>query len=53
MERFADVDRGLSKAALLFAIKDVLDLTKVKILWIRRCENGFVEAKVHLPKNLH
>lgn len=52
MERLADVDRGLSKAALLFAIKNELNADTLKIKWIRRCEDGFVEAKVLLPKNL-
>ena len=52
MERLADVDRGLSKASLLSAIKNVLNVDTLKILWIRRCEDGFVEAKVLLPKNL-
>jgi len=36
VERLADVDRGVSKAALLFAIKKVHNEKTLKIEWIRK-----------------
>lgn len=46
MERIPDVDRGISTASLTFLLKRIYSINKINIAWIKKREDGIVEAKV-------
>ncbi|KAL4480834.1 hypothetical protein ABPG72_001703 [Tetrahymena utriculariae] len=50
VDRIADVDRGISKTSLIFALNKIYK-DQHQINWVRRKDNGIVEAKICYSKN--
>ncbi|KAL4434990.1 hypothetical protein ABPG74_017746 [Tetrahymena malaccensis] len=50
VDRIADVDRGISKSSLIFALNKIYK-EQHQINWVRRKDNGIVEAKICYSKN--
>lgn len=51
VDRIPDLDRGTSKTRLTSLLKEIFGDEQQKIKWIKRKENGFMEAKVCFLKN--
>ncbi|EAR87659.1 RNA recognition motif protein (macronuclear) [Tetrahymena thermophila SB210] len=50
VDRIADVDRGISKTSLIFALNKIYK-EQHQISWVRRKDHGIVEAKICFSKN--